>query len=280
MKPIGSVRTCRLRRISHLIDQTANIWDEAAIRRFFYPCNVDEILKIKLPSTPSADWIAWNFEKTGMLSVRIAYKLAMREKYEMGATGSNSSIEGERALWKRVWSAGVPSKVRVFAWKARALRNELRKQVALLAEADLRNTGLERLLAILDRCWNVKNNLLQAGEQISIASSVLFLTHYIEALFQIQQQQVEGDTRGKKKLDRGRNAHPVVKKPAADGRWVPPPGETLQINVDGAFIKETGGAAVGCLLRHCRDAEEVEAQACLEGIRMAGRWPDREAILE
>uniref|UniRef100_K4A207 RNase H type-1 domain-containing protein n=1 Tax=Setaria italica TaxID=4555 RepID=K4A207_SETIT len=122
------------------------------------------------------------------------------------------------------------------------LRYELRKQVALLAEEDIRNTGPEWLLTILDRCWNVRNRVLQAGEQISIAGSVLFLTRYIEALFQIQHQQVGGDTREKKKLDRGRNAHPVVGKPAADGRWVPPSGETLKINVDGAFIKETEGA--------------------------------------
>nr|TKW24194.1 hypothetical protein SEVIR_3G036500v2 [Setaria viridis] len=231
---------CRLRWVSHLIDQTSNIWDEAAIRRFFYPYDANEILKIKLPSTPSADWVAWNFEKTVMFLVRSAYKLAMREKYEMGATGCSSSAEGERDLWKRVWSAGVPPKVRVFAWQ-------------------------------------VLSRVLQAGEQISITGSVLFLTHYIDALFQVQHQQMEGDTHGKKKLDQGSYARPIMKKSAADGRWVPPSGETLKINIDGAFIKEMGGAAVGVIirnnsgkpvlaswrfLRYCRDVEEAEARAC------------------
>jgi hypothetical protein len=36
MKPIGSTRTCRLRRMSHLIDQRLKIWDEAKVRRYFY----------------------------------------------------------------------------------------------------------------------------------------------------------------------------------------------------------------------------------------------------
>jgi ribonuclease HI len=65
--------------------------------------------------------------------------------------------------------------------------------------------------------------------------------------------------------------------------------------MDGAFMKETGKAAVGVIIRnaigiplmtawrlltHCLDAEEAEALACLEGIRMAGRWPETEMILE
>ncbi|RCV15156.1 hypothetical protein SETIT_3G035300v2 [Setaria italica] len=228
----------------------SNIWDEAAIRRFFYPYDANEILKIKLPSTPSADWVAWNFEKTVMFLVRSAYKLAMREKYEMGATGCSSSAEGERDLWKRVWSAGVPSKNKKYRHldqecsfelcghqmedvfhaiitcpHACALRNELRKQVVLPVEEDIRNMGLNG-----------------------------YLPYWI-----------------------GSYAHPVLKKPAADGRWVPPSGKTLKINIDGAFIKETGGAAVGVIirnnsgkpvlaswhfLRYCRDAEEAEAEAC------------------
>jgi hypothetical protein len=48
MKPVGSIRTCRLRCVSHLIDQQSNTWDKAKVRRFFHQCDVEEILKIKL----------------------------------------------------------------------------------------------------------------------------------------------------------------------------------------------------------------------------------------
>jgi hypothetical protein len=47
----------------------------------------------------------------------------MREKYEMGCTGSSNNPEGERAIWKKIRRAEVPSKVRVFAWKV--VRNGL-----------------------------------------------------------------------------------------------------------------------------------------------------------
>jgi hypothetical protein len=36
-----------------------NEWDEAILHRFFFPWDVQEILKIKLPGIRSPDWIAY-----------------------------------------------------------------------------------------------------------------------------------------------------------------------------------------------------------------------------
>jgi hypothetical protein len=84
-------------------------------------------------------------------------------------------------------------------------------------------------------------------------------------------------------------------KTRSDKRWVPPTGDVLKINVDGAFIQASGEAAASVIIRdgnghhmlsawkylkHCRDAEEAEALACLEGIRAAQRWGDRQFVLE
>ncbi|CAO2163808.1 unnamed protein product [Urochloa humidicola] len=89
-------------------------------------------------------------------------------------------------------------------------------------------------------------------------------------------------TLGKQKRERIRN-------------WQRPTEDGLKLNVDGAFIKETGEAAMGIiirnsegspeltawrLLKHCRDAEEAEALACLEGLGLAMRWPDHSLTLE
>ena len=69
----------------------------------------------------------------------------------------------------------------------------------------------------------------------------------------------------------------------------------MKINVDGAFLLDSGVAAIGViirdhgggiklsawrLLRHCRDAVEAEAVACREGIILAARWPEVPMILE
>jgi hypothetical protein len=91
----------------------------------------------------------------------------------------------------------------------------------------------------------------------------------------------------------GRRVTTKNQKPSL--KWLPPYGQVLKVNVDGAFIKESGKAAVGAVIRdekglpllmtwrtllHCCDAEEAEAEACLEGCRMASCWPDRSFVLE
>ncbi|TVU23717.1 hypothetical protein EJB05_26096, partial [Eragrostis curvula] len=73
------------------------------------------------------------------------------------------------------------------------------------------------------------------------------------------------------------------------------PGRILKVNVDGAFHGQTGRAAIGVcigdddgmalltawrLLFHCRDAEEEEALACLDGVRLATRWHEAAYVME
>jgi hypothetical protein len=65
MKPIGCVRPCRLRRVSHFIDQQSKSWDETQIRRYFHPCDVEEILKINLSPRVSKDWFHGILKKVG-----------------------------------------------------------------------------------------------------------------------------------------------------------------------------------------------------------------------
>jgi ribonuclease HI len=351
MKPIGSLRPCRLRRVSHLIDQQSKSWDEAQIRRFFHPCDVDGILKIKLSVNVCTDWISWNFGKSGLFTVRSAYRLAMRDKYELGFIGSSAGGLGERSIWKKIWKAPLPSKVRVFAWKlirnglptcmntkhrhidresscqlcgfpeencyhviacphARALRMELRKHLSLPDEEHIQHTGPEWLLMLLDRyddqtntiflmliwrCWMVRNGVIKAGEGISIAGSVLFLTCYCSELLLVRQQGISGENRGKQKMFPELIPSCARSKPRSECKWPPSAGQVIKINVDGAFIVESGKASVGTIARndsgrplaaawgcllHCQDAEEAEAMACLEGVKLANLWPDQEVVVE
>jgi hypothetical protein len=54
-KPSGTIRSCRLRRVSQLMRSGSNDWDQGMLRRFFYPWDVEDILKIKLPAFKSPD---------------------------------------------------------------------------------------------------------------------------------------------------------------------------------------------------------------------------------
>jgi hypothetical protein len=84
---------------------------------FFFHWDVQEILKIKLPGIKAPDWIAWKYEKTGMFSVRSAYRLALTRVQDLDALGSSSEPRGERAVWKKMWKLPVLPKVRNFVWK-------------------------------------------------------------------------------------------------------------------------------------------------------------------
>jgi ribonuclease HI len=83
---------------------------------------------------------------------------------------------------------------------------------------------------------------------------------------------------------------------AGPAAWTPPVGGIIKANVDGAFNPTTGTTVVGvvprdnegnpklmawCMLSRCRDPEETEALACLEGILLAEHWPpDVQVVLE
>ena len=51
-------------------------WNEDLVKATFRPHDADQILSIKLSTEPCKDFAAWNFEKSRVLSVRSAYKLA------------------------------------------------------------------------------------------------------------------------------------------------------------------------------------------------------------
>jgi hypothetical protein len=140
-------------------------------------------LKIRLSERSQEDYIAWFYEKSGLLSIRSAYQLAVNmDSGNQERTGSSA-----RPLLNEVWTARVPTKVRIFEWrlsrdglatqenrrrrtlesqvcgmedktgfhatvrctKAAALRRELRKFWPLPKEAQFRDTGPDWLLHVL-----------------------------------------------------------------------------------------------------------------------------------
>lgn len=75
--------------------------------------------------------------------------------------------------------------------------------------------------------------------------------------------------------------------PAPIEIWDPPPDRWIKVNVEGSFVSETGAAGVGVVVRNhkgdviltawrvlfcCESAEDVEGQACAEGLRLVSQW--------
>jgi ribonuclease HI len=95
--------------------------------------------------------------------------------------------------------------------------------------------------------------------------------------------------------DKGKQvACPSFKPQANTGRWPskpwrPPEDNWIKVNVDGAYLEQTGRAGVRygkvllsawMVVHGARSAEEVEAQACREGLMLAAEWTPKPTILE
>jgi ribonuclease HI len=88
-------------------------------RQTCHPLDVATILSIRIPTRASEDFVAWTPEKSGQFTVRSAYQLGLQPALDSMSLGQSSSEPGgDRKIWDLVWKAGVPPKMRIFAWKA------------------------------------------------------------------------------------------------------------------------------------------------------------------
>lgn len=106
-----------MRWVSELLDINGCDWDFEKLIGYFNSADADAIAKIKLPAGQSEDFIARNLEKTGQISIRSAYSLAVNLQRHEHQSSSNSAPDGDRKLWSNIWQGGVPPKVNVFVWK-------------------------------------------------------------------------------------------------------------------------------------------------------------------
>jgi hypothetical protein len=161
LKPSGATRTCRLRRVSQLMRPGCNEWDVGILRRFFYPWDADDILKIKLPAIKTQDWVVWNYENSGVFLVRSTYRLALMRATNMDELGSSSERGGERKVWLKIWKMPVLPKVRNFIWKMvqnRLPMNENRRyrHIADDASCELCYYGCEDTFHVIMDCPHAK----------------------------------------------------------------------------------------------------------------------------
>lgn len=79
-----------------------------------------ELIKsIPLSIRNTKDRLVWHFEWNGKFSVRSAYHLARHDTVLMGVESGRLSLSrGEELLWKRLWGARIPGKVKICIWRA------------------------------------------------------------------------------------------------------------------------------------------------------------------
>lgn len=105
-------------KVSELV--TNGGWNRVEMGKWFSDWEMEEIMKIPIPMRRCDDRWAWNFTKNGEFAVRSAYYVEIQAKRRERASTSMSNTVG---VWKRLWNADVPEKIKNFGW--RALHNGL-----------------------------------------------------------------------------------------------------------------------------------------------------------
>uniref|UniRef100_A0A803NSG7 Uncharacterized protein n=1 Tax=Cannabis sativa TaxID=3483 RepID=A0A803NSG7_CANSA len=86
----------------------------SSLKSNFLDIDIDKILSVPLSTFSHDDKIIWHHETTGIYTVKSGYILA--SKFADQEAPSVSSLSTQ--LWKHFWKLNIPSKVRIFLWKA------------------------------------------------------------------------------------------------------------------------------------------------------------------
>jgi hypothetical protein len=106
----------RLRWVSQLMKTGTLEWDEQTINACMFPHDPAEVLKIRLPGQAQDDILAWHYERTGLFGVHINLFWRWAKMTDSGLAVAVSP-DGSRSLYNEIWSAKVPPKVKIFAWR-------------------------------------------------------------------------------------------------------------------------------------------------------------------
>ncbi|KAL0373090.1 UNVERIFIED_CONTAM: hypothetical protein Scaly_0990600 [Sesamum calycinum] len=100
-------------RVCDLIDATTKEWNHGLLRELFWQEDINAILAIPLSLIDVEDFFIWHHTPNGLFSVRSAYHVALSLAHQPLPSSSNLASP----VWKTIWKANVPSKIRVFIRK-------------------------------------------------------------------------------------------------------------------------------------------------------------------
>lgn len=107
MRPIVSRVVDPPQYVSELIGTHNARWNSEVIEDVFLPYDASAIMQIPLCTCNIDDFWSWNFEKSGRLTLRLAYKMIVqtkkrREDWLEGRAGSSNTAASEKS-WDTLW---------------------------------------------------------------------------------------------------------------------------------------------------------------------------------
>ena len=103
--------------VADLIDPDLHCWRRDLILETFHINDAKAICNIPLSQRRGVDFVVWLHTKNGVYLVRSGYHKAMKEMINESWAESSSSVEGQQ-IWKVLWGLKIPSKLKVFGWRA------------------------------------------------------------------------------------------------------------------------------------------------------------------
>lgn len=88
-------------------------WNREFIETLFDPVDVKKFMSVPVGLIDNEDFLAWNYTKNGVYSIRSGY----REALNLKDVAESSSTSTSKSWWKLVWSINVPPIVKNFVWR-------------------------------------------------------------------------------------------------------------------------------------------------------------------
>ncbi|XP_075473866.1 uncharacterized protein LOC142504911 [Primulina tabacum] len=223
--------------VSELLIPGCQSWDYELLLEYFTSRDVQEILKITLPSTLRHDRIIWHQTNDGVYSVKSAYKILMAE-LEQHRTANN--IE----KWKELWKFKAPAKFKTLLWQAfrncLPTRTNLSRRgincplVCVICTRDMENTWhIFVSCPYAAQCWTI-SNMKDIVDQCAKNAD-----RFVDWFFKVL---MAGD-----KVNVGGKENNAIGRTPTE--WRKPQYQFLKCNVDATFFTETRSMRFGMVVR-------------------------------
>ena len=121
MRPYRCLTAVRPTFVLELIYNTTTTWDVQWFREVFLPMECPIVLSIPLVTCNIPDFWCWNFEHSGMFTVKSAYNMLVATKHRkeawLNGSVASSLVSREHETWRMLRKAQIPTKIRMFPWR-------------------------------------------------------------------------------------------------------------------------------------------------------------------
>ncbi|KAL0355119.1 UNVERIFIED_CONTAM: hypothetical protein Sradi_3958800 [Sesamum radiatum] len=265
--------------VAAMINPVTHDWDRQIVDYLFEPDDMNTILQIPLGREGHQDSLCWHYTKSGLYSVRSGYHVASHTLHSQATSSAGLTISKD--YWNCIWTATVPPKVHIFAWRlaSEGLPTGCSLHWIHHISKNLSNEEFNKFLIVAWFIWWSRNKRCMEN-RVSSPLQTITAASSSHAAF--------SEANSTEPKQRGLNRATV-------SSWRKPPPCIVKINFDGAVFLKGSEVGIGAVARDSEgtilawvshrfqrfvDAEHAEALAAREAVDLAARNNWKEIIVE